>query len=197
MHIYSQDEINEKVDEMAAQSIDYVEQTLTQVRDEVTADPFVQMMDDVGKAVTSINPITQLLKDIHIAIDPQNRSIESILDALHRKSLNIDSLDNFSLSEDEELSIRDAEQLLATVKAYLYAAGTDMSFAFPIGHNKVLNEFAQKHSKIYPTFQALPTLDQSVADMYMVEIDKYLRELSEDSATSWISLSNRNKINKR
>lgn len=33
--------------------------------------------------------------------------------------------------------------------------------------------------------------------MYLVEIDKYLRELSEDSATSWISLSNRNKINKR
>lgn len=197
MHIYSQEEINDRVDEMSSQFRDYVEQTLTQVRDEIISDPFVQMMDDVDRTVTSINPITQLLKDIHVAIDPQNRSIESILDALHRKSLNIDSLDNFSLSEDEELSIRDAEQLLATVKAYLYAAGTDMSFAFPIGHNKVLNEFAQKHSKIYPTFQALPTLDQSVADMYMVEIDKYLRELSEDSATSWISLSNRNKINKR
>jgi hypothetical protein len=43
----------------------------------------------------------------------------------------------------------------------------------------------------------MPVLDQSVADMYMIEINKYLSELSEDSPTSWISLSNRNKINKR
>lgn len=58
MHIYSQDEINSKVEEMSAQAVDYVEQTLTQLKDEVIADPFVQMMDDVDKAVTSINPVT-------------------------------------------------------------------------------------------------------------------------------------------
>lgn len=197
MHIYSQDEINSKVDEMSAQSVDYVEQTMAQLRDEITADPFVQMMDDVDAAVTSTNPVTKLLKELNIAIGSQNRNIEDILDALHRKSLNIDSLDNFSLSEDEEQSIRDAEQLLATVKAYLYAAGADTSYAFPVGHNKAINEFAKKHSSIFKNFEELPTLDQSVADMYLVEIDKYLRELSEDSATSWISLSNRNKINKR
>lgn len=197
MHIYSQDEINQKIDEMSTQAIDYVEQTLAQLRDEIVADPFIQMMDDVDRAVTSINPVTQLLKELNIALDTQNRNIEDILDTLHRKSLNIDSLDNFTLSEDEEQSIRDAEQLLSTVKAYLYAAGADTSFAFPVGHNKAINEFAKNHPGVFKNFEELPTLDQSVADMYLVEIDKYLRELSEDSATSWISLSNRNKINKR
>lgn len=197
MHIYSQDEINSKVEEMSAQAVDYVEQTLTQLKDEVIADPFVQMMDDVDKAVTSINPVTQLLKELNVAIDSQNRNIEDILDALHRKSLNIESLDNFTLSEDEEQSIRDAEQLLSTIKAYLYAAGADTSYAFPVGHNKAINEFVKNHPGVFQNFEELPTLDQSVADMYLVEIDKYLRELSEDSATSWISLSNRNKINKR
>lgn len=197
MHIYSQDEINTKVEEMSAQAVDYVEQTLTQLRDEVVADPFIQMMDDVDRAVTSINPVTQLLKELNVAIDSQNRSVEDILDALHRKSLSVDSLDNFTLSEDEEQSIRDAEQLLATVKAYLYAAGADTSYAFPVGHNKAINDFVKNHPGIFKNFEELPTLDQSVADMYLVEIDKYLRELSEDSATSWISLSNRNKINKR
>lgn len=197
MHIYSQDEINQKIDEMSTQAVDYVEQTLAQLKDEVVADPFIQMMDDVDRAVTSINPVTQLLKELNIALDTQNRNIEDILDALHRKSLNIDSLDNFTLSEDEEQSIRDAEQLLSTVKAYLYAAGADTSFAFPVGHNKAINEFAKNHPGVFKNFEELPTLDQSVADMYLVEIDKYLRELSEDSATSWISLSNRNKINKR
>ncbi len=197
MHIYSQDEINSKVEEMSMQAIDYVEQTLSQLRDEVAADPFVQMMNNVDGAVTSINPVTKLLKELNIAIDSQNRNIEDILDALHRKSLNIESLDDFILSEGEEQSIRDAKQLLSTVKAYLYAAGADTSFAFPVGHNKVLNEFAKNHSGVFKNFEELPTLDQSVADMYLVEIDKYLRELSEDSDTSWISLSNRNKINKR
>ena len=197
MHIYSQDEINDIVDEMSTQSVDYVEQTLTQLRDEIVTDPFIQMMDEVDKAVTSTNPITQLLKELNVAIDSQNRNVEQILDALHRKSLNIDSLDNFTLSEDEEQSIIDAEQLLATVKAYLYAAGADTSYAFPVGHNKAINDFVKNHPGVFKNFEELPTLDQSVADMYLVEIDKYLRELSEDSATSWISLSNRNKINKR
>lgn len=197
MHIYSQDEINSKVEEMSAQAIDYVEQTLAQLRDEIVADPFVQMMDDIDRAVTSFNPVTQLLKELNVAIDSQNRNIEDILDALHRKSLNIESLDNFTLSEEEEQSIRDAEQLLSTVKAYLYAAGADTSYAFPVGHNKAINEFVKNHPGVFKNFEELPTLDQSVADMYLVEIDKYLRELSEDSATSWISLSNRNKINKR
>lgn len=197
MHIYSQDEINQKIDEMSTQAVDYVEQTLAQLRDEIVADPFIQMMDDVDRAVTSTNPVTQLLKELNIALDTQNRNIEGILDALHHKSLNIDSLDDFTLSEDEEQSIRDAEQLLSTIKAYLYAAGADTSFAFPVGHNKAINEFAKNHPGVFKNFEELPTLDQSVANMYLVEIDKYLRELSEDSATSWISLSNRNKINKR
>ena len=197
MHIYSQDEINQKIDEMSTQATDYVEQTLAQLRDEIVADPFIKMIDDVDRAVTSTNPVTQLLKELNIALDTQNRNVEDILDALHRKSLNIDSLDNFTLSEEEEQSIRDAEQLLSTVKAYLYAAGADTSFAFPVGHNKAINEFAKNHPGVFKNFEELPTLDQSVADMYLVEIDKYLRELSEDSATSWISLSNRNKINKR
>lgn len=68
MHIYSQDEINSKVDEMSAWSVDYVEQTMAQLRDEITADPFVQMMDDVDAAVTSTNPVTKLLKELNIAI---------------------------------------------------------------------------------------------------------------------------------
>nr|DAH58247.1 MAG TPA: hypothetical protein [Bacteriophage sp.] len=41
MHIYSKEEINDKVDEMSQQSIDYIEQTLAQVRDNVVLDPFV------------------------------------------------------------------------------------------------------------------------------------------------------------
>lgn len=197
MHIYSKEEINDKVDEMSQQSIDYIEQTLAQVRDNVVLDPFVQMLDEVDRAVTSVNPITKLLKELNIALDSNNRNIEEILDSLHRKALNIDSLDNFTLTEDQEQSIRDAEQLLSTVKAYLYAAGVDSSYAFPVGHNKVINDFAKNHPGVFPNFEELPTLDQSVADMYLVEIDKYLRELSENSATSWISLSNRNRMNKR
>ena len=41
---------------------------MAQLRDEITADPFVQMMDDVDAAVTSTNPVTKLLKELNIAI---------------------------------------------------------------------------------------------------------------------------------
>nr|DAH58246.1 MAG TPA: hypothetical protein [Bacteriophage sp.] len=58
------------------------------------------MLDEVDRAVTSVNPITKLLKELNIALDSNNRNIEEILDSLHRKALNIDSLDNFTLTED-------------------------------------------------------------------------------------------------
>lgn len=199
MHLYSDEEINTLVEEKAIYDIDYVQLTMSQIKDAVQGNSFVKMLDEVDKAVTSTNPITQLLKQINVALDPQNRSIEQILDSLHQKLLNADSVSEFTLTEDEEYSLREAAQLLSTVRAYLYAAGTDVSFSFPVGHNKVINEFAKNHPDVYKDFEELPTLDQSVADMYISEIDKYLVELSDDDSNpfSWIALSNSNKINKR
>lgn len=197
MSIYSEEEINSRVEEESRQPIDYVNYLLTDLRSKLESDPLISLFDTVDQAVTNTNPITQLLKSINIAIDPQNRSIESILDALYRKSLKIDDLNNFELTENEEYAIDDVVRFLKMVRSYLYAASTDASFAFPIGHNKVINEFAKKNKDIYKNFEELPTLDQSVADMYMLEIDKYLAELDPNIPQSWISIANRNKINKK
>lgn len=197
MSTYSEDELDQLIETSSAQDIDNIDRILTDLRDSVNNDTFIQLLDNVDSAVIYTNPITQLVKNLKISLDPENRSIEELLDALHRKSLGLDSLEDFTLTEDDENTIREAAQLLSTIRAYIYSAGTETSYAFPVGHNKVINEFAKKHSDIYKDFEELPTLDQSVANMYISEIDKYLNELSEDYPTSWISLSNVNRINKR
>lgn len=191
------EEIQDLVNQQSQQDLDTMSYIYTELRDLVTNDPIVKMLDEVQANVTESNPITQLLKAVKVSIDGSNKSVEEVLDTLYRKSLGIESLADFTLTQDEENSLQEVDQLLQMVQSYLYAAGTNPNFSFPVGHNKVINEFVKNHPGIVKNFQELPTLDQSVADMYMLEIDRYLREVSPQSPTSWISLSDQNKVNKK
>ena len=193
----SDDEIEAKAREMAQETLDWANNTLQQLKDNVEVNPFVQLMTTLQESVSETNPVTQLLKQLHIAIDPENRSVEEILDALYAKSLGLDSKAEFILKAQDEQTLDDVTNLLQMVQTYLYAAGSGTDFAFPVGHNRVINEFAKNHKDIIKDFKELPTLDSSVANMYVLEIQKYLNELDENIPTSWRALSRNNRANKR
>ena len=190
-------DIEEGVNILSAEDVDNIQRIFQDLITDIEENPLIKLINNVDKSVTDTDPVTQLLKKIHIAIDPENKSIETILEQLHNRLLNLESLSSFVLSEPEEQSINDIIQLLGTVKAYLYAASANGNFNFPVGHNKIINEFANNHKDIFSNFKEFPILDSSIADMYMIAIDKYLNELSPENPLSLISISNQNKINKR
>lgn len=194
---FSDDEIEANAREMSQNTLDWANNTLQQLRDNVEANPFVRLMTVLQNSVSDINPVTQLLKQIHVAIDPENRSIEEVLDALHARSLGLSSKSEFILKAQDEQTLDDVVNLLHMAQAYLYAASSGFDYAFPVGHNGVVNEFAKNHKDIYKDFKELPTLDSSVANMYILEIEKYLNELDKDIPTSWRALSDANRANKR
>ena len=194
--IRTEEEIENEATEQAKSQLDYVYNQLQDLQYEVTFDPVISLLNEVDRSVTSNNPVISLVSSIGLAIDPQGRNIEEFLKSLHQKFLNLDQQSDFTLSDSEQYSVNDAIQLLDMVKTYLYAAGTESNFSFPVSHNKVINEFANNHKDIFPDYENLPTLDQSVADMYMLEIDKYIRELDSAYGTSWAKISNINKANK-
>ena len=193
----SNDEIEARAREMSQSTLDWAYNTLQQLKDNVDVNPFVQLMTTLESSVSDINPVTQLLKQIHVAIDPENRSIEAILDALHAQSLGLSSKSEFILKAQDEQTLDDVVNLLHMAQAYLYAASAGFDYNFPVGHNGVINEFVQNHKDVIKDFEELPTLDNSVANMYILEIQKYLNELDPEISTSWRALSSRNRANKR
>lgn len=196
VRLRTEEEIQDTAMKEAESYLNYANNQLQELQQWLDNDPVIELLNEVDQSVTLNNPIISLISNIGLAIDPQGRNIESFLTQLHQKFLNAESLSDFILSDNEQYSVNDAIQLLEMVKAYLYAAGTESSFSFPVGHNKVINEFANNHKDIYPNYKELPVLDQSVADMYMLEIDKYLRELDSAYGTSWTKISNINRANK-
>jgi len=52
-----------------------------------------------------------------------------------------------------------------------------------------MNDFAKNHPKENPDFKELPTLPQDIANMYMLEIERFLDEIDPESPMSWASLS--------
>ena len=62
----------------------------------------------------------------------------------------------------------------------------------PIGHNKIFNEFAKKHSDVVERWQELPEIPADYATLFSNQIAKFDQVL-----TTWIDFSNNNAINKR
>lgn len=171
-------------------------QQLTAIDDTIRQDTLIKMFDKLQDKVSKNSPVIALLNKVRVALDPENKSIEEILQQIHQKFLGEKNREDFKI-EDEEIVLNEATLILKSLKAYLYAAGFDANYILPVGHNRAINEYAEKHKDIFKNYNQLPTLDQNTTEIYAFEIQKYLNELDGDNPFSWISLSDNNKINKR
>jgi hypothetical protein len=78
------------------------------------------------------------------------------------------------------------------VKSFLYSASAIPNFVNPVGHNRALNEFAQKYSDKVGEWNPLPELGTEVSNVYLTEIDRYIQE-----ADFWTKKAYENAVNKK
>lgn len=183
--------------QLIRQELDSLEipQTFDQLRSDMQGNAILSLYREIQGKLSSKNPIIELINSVQILQGNEKNSIESLLTKIHQRFMENSSQD-FTLSEDEQEALEKAVKTLQLMQSYIYAAGTDVHYTNPIGHNKVINDIARNHKDIYPNFIELPTLDQDVAQMYIQEIQKFLGELTTDSPTSWVNLSLQNQVNK-
>lgn len=175
--------------------IEEANRQLDLLRQEIQNDPVVSLFNEIRAKIDSDNPIIDLVKKFASSIN-YTGNIESLLDKIHQKFLKSKNVEDFVLTDSELEDLEEASKILKLVRAYLYAAGVDQGIAFPAGHNKVMNDFAKNHPKENPDFKELPTLPQDIANMYMLEIERFLDEIDPESPMSWASLSAINQVNK-
>ena len=175
-------------------------QTLTQgVNNEVNS-----LVADVGnnaivKLHNSIqstikNPVIELVKSLAGKVLDKTQ-MPDVIDTLTKLDTNFDEVENIGelvLDGEQMKTLQNTRDALAMVATYLYAASSTPTGNNVIGHNKVMNEYAKKHSDTIQNWEELPEIDDDYATIYQEQLNQFIKTLD-----AWIDLSNNNDINKR
>lgn len=175
-------------------------QTLTQsVNNEVNS-----LVADVGnnaivKLHNSIqntikNPVIELVKSLAGKVLDKTQ-MPDVIDTLAKLDTNFDEVENIGelvLDGEQMKTLQNTRDALAMVATYLYAASSTPTGNNVIGHNKVMNEYAKKHSDTIQNWEELPEIDDDYTTIYQEQLNQFIKTLD-----AWIDLSNNNDINKR
>lgn len=175
-------------------------QTLTQsVNNEVNS-----LVADVGnnaivKLHNSIqntikNPVIELVKSLAGKVLDKTQ-MPDVIDTLTKLDTNFNEVENIGelvLDGEQMKTLQNTRDALAMVATYLYAASSTPTGNNVIGHNKVMNEYAKKHSDTIQNWEELPEIDDDYATIYQEQLNQFIKTLD-----TWIDLSNNNDINKR
>ena len=165
---------------------------LAKTSETLLAEPEYNLLNTVS--INSQNPIISLIKNLALYTNKDAKNIEELCQRLDRQFDDAESTEGFILEDSDKNDIQDALQLLRMAKAFVYGASTIANFKNPIGHNVMLNEFAQRNK--VPDFEPLPQIDANMATLLYQELDKYINELDPNTFNSWSYKSNINEGNK-
>lgn len=175
-------------------------QTLTQsVRHEVYSliigvcnNAIVKLHNSIQNTIK--NPVIELVKSLTGKVLDKTQ-MPNVIDTLTKLDTNFDEVENIGelvLDGEQMKTLQNTRDALAMVATYLYAASSTPTGNNVIGHNKVMNEYAEKHSNTIQNWEELPEIDDDYATIYQEQLNQFIKILD-----AWIDLSNNNDINKR
>lgn len=175
-------------------------QTLTQnVNNEVNSlvadvgnNAIVKLHNSIQSTVK--NPVIELVKSLAGKVLDKTQ-MPDVIDTLTKLDTNFDEVENIGelvLDSEQMKTLQNTRDALAMVATYLYAASSTPTGNNVIGHNKVMNEYAKKHSDTVQNWEELPEIDDDYATIYQEQLNQFIKTLD-----AWIDLSNNNDINKR
>lgn len=140
------------------------------------------------------NPVIELVKSLAGKVLDKTQ-MPDVIDTLTKLDTNFDEVENIGelvLDSEQMKTLQNTRDALAMVATYLYAASSTPTDNNVIGHNKVMNEYAKKHSDTVQNWEELPEIDDDYAAIYQEQLNQFIKTLD-----AWIDLSNNNDINKR
>lgn len=140
------------------------------------------------------NPVIELVKSLAGKVLDKTQ-MPDVIDTLTKLDTNFDEVENIGelvLDGEQMKTLQNTRDALAMVATYLYAASSTPTGNNVIGHNKVMNEYAKKHSDTIQNWEELPEIDDDYATIYQEQLNQFIKTLD-----AWIDLSNNNDINKK
>lgn len=189
----TEEEFNEKVED-AQKTVgkSYIKSIEESILKSIQQDPWIKTINEFEqKLKTEANPVIQLLKVTNPKLG-KSTGLEQQLEEIQELWDNAENIVDFELSAPQVEALKEAIQQLSYVKTFVYSASAVPSFVNPVGHNRALNEFAQKHPNAAVNWSPLPEIGIDVSNVYLSEIDRYIQE-----ANFWVNKAYENSVNKK
>lgn len=159
---------------------------------DILNNPIVKLRQKLQSSIK--NPILEITKELvgKVVDEKQQEDVARMLDIIQHNYDTIDSIDDLQLDSEQMKTLQLTKDALQLVNTYIYAASSEPSSTNTIGHNKVINEYAEKHKDLISKFDKLPEINLDYAVLFQSSIKQFISNLD-----AWIELSNRNAVNKR
>lgn len=147
----------------------------------------------IGKLKNEIkNPIGELIQRLAQKNGDEIPNIEELLNVLQDSFENIDDTGSLILDDKQMADLIKVRDYLKLIEGFMYAASANPDKNNPMGHNQVINSFAQTHKDVLiADWEVLPEIDSDYYITYSQAFDRYKSEID-----SWIQFSNQNSVNK-
>lgn len=168
------------------------ENQINQLIQDLRNNSVIQLKNSIKQVIK--NPVIELIKGLANKIIDKIEvpKIEELLNTIENNYDNIDTVSSLELDSEQLKILYTTKDIIKLIRSFVYAASSTAELNKPIGHNKVINEFAKNHKDLVENWEELPEIDSDYATIYIQQLYKYESELN-----AWIDLSNKNSINKR
>ena len=176
---------------------DYAKQTsyvyenqLNTLLSDIKTNPIYAFAESVKQTVK--NPIGELIKSLAAKNGEEIADLDELLDLIQDDFENIEDVNQLILDDTQMSNLKKVKDYMKLINGFMYAASSNPDKNNPIGHNQVINAFAQTHQdKLLKEWKPLPEIDSDYFTLYDQSISRYSSEID-----YWIDLSNNNNINK-
>lgn len=187
-----QDQLDSDIEAYVKNLTQSVDNEVNSLVADVSNNAIVKLHNSIQSTIK--NPVIELVKSLAGKVLDKTQ-MPDVIDILTKLDTNFDEVENIGelvLDSEQMKTLQNTRDALAMVATYLYAASSTPTGNNVIGHNKVMNEYAKKHSDTVQNWEELPEIDDDYATIYQEQLNQFIKTLD-----AWIDLSNNNDINKR
>lgn len=187
-----QDQLDSDIETYVKNLTQSVDNEVNSLVADVSNNAIVKLHNSIQSTIK--NPVIELVKSLAGKVLDKTQ-MPDVIDTLTKLDTNFDEVENIGelvLDSEQMKTLQNTRDALAMVATYLYAASSTPTGNNVIGHNKVMNEYAKKHSDTVQNWEELPEIDDDYATIYQEQLNQFIKTLD-----AWIDLSNNNDINKR
>ncbi len=187
-----QDQLDSDIEAYVKNLTQSVDNEVNSLVADVSNNAIVKLHNSIQSTIK--NPVIELVKSLAGKVLDKTQ-MPDVIDTLTKLDTNFDEVENIGelvLDSEQMKTLQNTRDALAMIATYLYAASSTPTDNNVIGHNKVMNEYAKKHSDTVQNWEELPEIDDDYAVIYQEQLNQFIKTLD-----AWIDLSNNNDINKR
>ena len=181
---------NKAIDEYVEKTIAAQENQLETILSDISSNPIYLLANSIKTTVK--NPIGELIKSLAAKCGEEIPNVDELLDLIQDDFENIEDAGQLILDDTQMSNLTKVRDYMKLIGGFMYAASSNPNPNNPVGHNQVINSFAQAHKdKLLKEWNPLPEIDSDYYLLYDQVMNQYVAEIND-----WINLSNSNNVNK-